>query len=590
MTDQTRLHPAVREGLIILGVILLTLPFLAPFLHSQHPASGDGLLNMYRIVALDFSVKNGDFYPRFAPAFHFGFGGPNFNFYSPLSYYFPVAAHQLFDLSFPISFRLSIIVYALIAALGAFNLGRVWGASPVVTAVAYVYAPPLFSTWDRISQLMAYALLPWLLWALWRLAQNRTRLNYALVISLFVALLLAHNITALVSAVFVVAYVLFLAYHAEQRIPALASMAGALAAGVLLTTFFWLPALTEQEFVQLNLLDIERFDFRNNFVPLTQMFTPGEAISLGLPQLALGVLGLIVAGVNAKTKHWRSLLLLLAGCVAVSAFLATSASLWVWEAAPLLSIVLFPQRFMYVAGLFLALMAGVGATVVLSRFNGYIEAGAVAAFALVVTLYVLPVMTVGYLTEDELGEVETIRDLHDIERAGYLGATSNGEFLPAWVSERPHSWQLTDRFYTDDNIARLLENQSVSVQSQEWGLTSANLEIEVQEATTLRFEWLYFPGWQAEINGQPAEVYPIDAQGFTAVDVPQGQQSIAVVFGATPMRRAAVMISVVGLLLVAGALVWLPMERKNPAQLAVTLLPLFLTVIVIIAVTLLRTF
>ncbi len=562
MSEKPHLSRALQQAVLLLAVVLLTLPFIYPFVQGQHPASGDGLLNLYRIVALDFSVKNGDLYPRFASAFHFGFGGPNFNYYSPLSYYFPVLAHQLIGLSFPLAFRVSVVVYALIAAAGAYQLGKVWQMPALVTAAAYLYAPPLFSTWDRISQLLAYAILPWLLWALWRLAQQRTRLNAAFVTGLFAALLLSHNITGLVSSVFIVAYVLFLASNAEDRLWPLASMVGALGTGVILTTFFWLPALTEQQFVQLNLLEIERFDFRNNFVPLAQMFTPRQAISLGLPQLVIGLIGLVAVFIANVDRSWRCLMLLLAGCIFGACFLASSASLWVWETAPLLSIVLFPQRFMFVAALFLALLTGAGAYVLFHRLNPTLTAALSTAFVGLMMLYALPVMTVGYLTDDQLGEVETIHDLHDFERGGYLGATSNGEFLPIWVEERPHSWQLTDRFYTADAISRLLPNEHVTVVAETWNLKRVDMNIIVTEATTLRFEWLYFPGWQATINGRAVVPYPIDAQGFVAVDVPVDAQTLTLRFGATPVRIMAVISSLVGLAAFAAGLVWLPIERQ----------------------------
>src|SRR5574341_214812 len=70
-----------------LAVIALALPFAWPFMRGPFPDSGDGLLNLYRVVALDYAVRHGDLWPRFLAAMHFGYGAPNFNYYSPLSLY-----------------------------------------------------------------------------------------------------------------------------------------------------------------------------------------------------------------------------------------------------------------------------------------------------------------------------------------------------------------------------------------------------------------------------------------------------------------------------------------------------------------------
>src|SRR5688500_10724997 len=107
-------HPIptwLRSLAPILAVLLITIPFIAPFFAPTFPDSGDGLLNLYRVVALDFSIKNGDLWPRFTTALHYGYGSPTFNYYAPLSIYAVEAIHLLgFDASD--AYRLALMLFA----------------------------------------------------------------------------------------------------------------------------------------------------------------------------------------------------------------------------------------------------------------------------------------------------------------------------------------------------------------------------------------------------------------------------------------------------------------------------------------------
>src|SRR5688572_19721305 len=199
MTTPDHSASRLREWLPSLAVILLTIAFIAPLLPNEFPDRGDGLLNLYRIQALDHSIRHGDLWPRFLPAMHYGFGSPAFNYYAPLSIYGAELIHLL-GADFPLAYRISVMLYSLMGALGGYQLGRAATGNRlagIVTAAAFVYAPPIFDTNNRLGQYAAVMLLPWVLWAFWRLATLRRRRDFVLAAVLFGALLLTHNVTAL---------------------------------------------------------------------------------------------------------------------------------------------------------------------------------------------------------------------------------------------------------------------------------------------------------------------------------------------------------------------------------------------------------
>jgi len=559
-----RVGPAV-------AVIALSLPFVRPFLANGFPDSGDGLLNLYRVVALDYSVRFGDLWPRFLPAMHFGFGAPNFNYYSPLSLYLMEGLH-LAGLDFSAAFLAGLVIYGVIAALGAYTLGAAWGG-PVAglgCAVAYLYAPFYFSSFDRPAQFAALALAPWIFWAFHALATRRRRIDFALAAALFGALLLTHNITALYFGPLAGLYILFLAWRSQDRLQTLLVLILPLVVAVGLTAFFWLPALAEQGYVQLERLDVPMFDFHNNFLPLSQTLGPpilsGEpghlitirADTLGWPQIALGLaaLGLVFWRGAAEDERKRSLRGLAGLClfaVVALLFLTTRASTPIWEHVPLVSLILFPSRLLHAASLFLSLLAGLGVALLAERVRSAGGRAALVGLCLGgMILYPLSALNVGFI---EKPPTETIRDLHEMERStGWLAATSAGEFVPRWVTEMPHSWALTNRFYEADLIPRLEENEGVEVRAEEWGLTRGELTLAADQPTTLVFDWFYFPGWRAEIDGAPAELTPTEPNGLIALDVPEGVHEVVVWFGPTPVRRAGMWISL-GAVIGLGALI-----------------------------------
>jgi hypothetical protein len=55
------------------------------------------------------------------------------------------------------------------------------------------------------------------------------------------------------------------------------------------------------------------------------------------------------------------------------------------------------------------------------------------------------------------------------------------------------------------------------------------------------------PGWTATIDGKPAHTLPTDAIGVVGVEVPAGDHQVRLAFGPTPLRWAAIVVSLLAL-------------------------------------------
>lgn len=566
--------------LVVSGSLLLTA--VHPLTFGAMPDTADGLLHLYRLVALDNAIQHGDLWPRYVPGLLFGYGAPVFNYYAPLSLY-PSEVLHLLGLSFLDAFIVGLIIYVFIGATGAYQLGKVWSASKgsswegqvtgIATAVAYAYAPYTLYNLPRrgaVAEAAALALLPWVLWAFWRLVTHGRRRDFVLAVGLYALFIPIHNITTLQGTALLVACCFYLWWINDdpRRAFVRLGLAGLLALG--LTSFFWLPALGEAGYAHLErAIGPASADFHNNFqslgetfsLPLTADLTqlhPPVPRALGWPQVILGLagFGLTLWPGTRDNKHQKGLrgrLVLAFVLLLTFIFLTTRASTIIWEAVPLLGFIQLPWRLLGIASLLLAILVGAGVARIGERFPWQTGRAAwIGLCAVVMILYAMPWLYVLYLPQPR---AETIVDVQNFERGtGWLATGSLGEYLPYWTTELPDQNRLIGLYARDNVIPRLQPAPGVTVNAAEWGPTSAALDLTVEDDTLLVFDWLYFPGWWARLDGEETTLTPTRPQGFVGVEVPAGDLTLELGFGPTPLRLGSMIASGVFVLALIGVL------------------------------------
>ncbi|HEX2517230.1 MAG TPA: 6-pyruvoyl-tetrahydropterin synthase-related protein, partial [Chloroflexota bacterium] len=400
----------------LLVALLLTAPAWTPWLDPRQYLWGvdDAKNHMIRIYHLTWLIERGVWYPRWLPDMYMGYGYPVLNFYAPIFYYLAWGLGQLLRLSVWDSFRAVGVVAALVSAGGVYALTvALWRrlALGVLAAVVLLYGPyvvqiNIFKRGD-LPEALALALVPWLLLALLRLWLAQTweaRLGWTVGSTLLgSAVVLSHNLTALVAAVVAAVGVAYLlAVRPAWQPLGLTLLAGAVAVG--LTAFFWLPAIADGRLVQLEeLWKSGGLDFRGWFIepnggsPRQQsefnrqtkvglldlnLHYPHQLVAppkISWAQALLGALalGATVAGIGTLARHWRQrrarsrpgeperASLPLAGLPflvlgLLSWYLTFAQSAPVWDAVPGLPLLQFPWRLLGVLG-FCVAVAGAGA-------------------------------------------------------------------------------------------------------------------------------------------------------------------------------------------------------------------------------------
>ncbi len=606
---------------------LLTLPAALPLLlNAGLPNTADGVLHLYRTVELDRAWRDGVFYPRIAPDFAYGYGYPIFNYYAPLFYFLSQVLHLL-ALNFEWGMKAAIVFMLFFFPLGMYLLAREWLSreAALVAGVAYLYVPYRFyETYIQgdYPQLLALAIVPFCLWAVTpaltrprsltcstslrgadgtaRTAERASTPSAAPVgegggdgsfrfftfIFCYTALVLAHNITALISTPLIGAYILFMLFtHRTSRIMYRASrIALAIVLAIGLSAFFWLPALGEQRYVHIEKLTRGFFDFHSFFISPSELLAPNSApdlaavnpyipFNLGASVVALSVIGLLLA----LARHVRSRpvtltpQLFLAACALALAALTLPLSAPLWEHVPLLVLVEFPWRFVGVAAIPLAMLVGFAAQVtsdewrvarmIAIRHSSFVCTIFIVLLVLDCFVYLFPRTPFIAYNNPSLADIAKF----EIDSQA-LGTTSASEYLPLWTQRRMYDSPLTSTLLNDrvpDHLQREALPASVRVETLTQTVMQDVYRFNSVGVLTIHLRRIYFPGWTATIDGTPAPLDLLAPNGTMRVQMPAGAHIVAFTFGETNLRLIADGISLVALVVVSGLALWIRRQTAH---------------------------
>ncbi len=512
-----------------------------PLLRGHLPWRGDGILHVYRLAHLQRAVVNGDLYPRWLPDLALGHGFPLFNYYAPLSYY--IALPFTWVTTTETSLRLSYILALCVTGLATYTWSRrIWQleTAALLSSLVAVYSPYiLYNIHERgaFAEAWGIALIAASFSAVDALIRNPNRRNWLMTTLAVAGLLLIHNISALIAAPLLALYVLWQVAVApakafERGGWGMQVFSAALCA-IGLTTFFWLPALREQNLVQIGRLTQDpALDFRNHFQTVATLFAwpqsadptqvnPPIPFGLSLPAFVLALFALL--------SSWRRREVLLLGLMTVALIcLTVPLAQPIWETLPLVEFIQFPWRLNGIISLLVAVLAG-------GAFSARMEVTKWAG----VRLSVLALVVLGYgmfwlfparwqspLDLSVSGSIE-----YELA-SGALGTTSSADYLPVAVQTLP-----------DPTNRRLITMSDAQITETPHYLGTA-ADVSHNTSWQLVYEQFYYAGWEATLDGEPLELYPAAESGLISAEIPAGTHTLAINWHSTPIRRVSELISV----------------------------------------------
>jgi len=558
----------------LFGVLAVGLLVASPLFDPRLIHGADTLPHYYTVVQLDHLVRQGVLYTRWFPYKASGFGAPFFQYYAPLAFYV-AEGFVLLSLEMLAAFRLAWGLTLVGSALGMYLWARdtLDEGPALVSATAYVCGPyMLFNAFFRggYTEQFALMLMPWVLWAFRRLAVTR-RAPYLAAGALGYALLhLVHTLTAIIFSPALFAYTIVLAKEYARPAGGLRAWRNQflmlwvpIGFGLGLSAFFWLPAFLERNALMTELVSgSPALDYRYSFISLRQLFStpltaaPRPALSFITASLAAVAIFAHVSKRTRASSAWQIWLaaLITGGCI----LLALPFSAWLWDALPLLHLFQFPHRFLSVAVVFLAFLAGAGVQGLGQMLHT--EKTSVARWSYFGILITVLCLLVGqtrvlrrvkyYPPLPEIG-VEFIMQ-KEREAAPILGKYAS-VYMPAGVEEPPPLEQ-----QAQDGPERLDMDSlpaDASLLAAEWAPLRYDLILSSPEAFSARFRTFYFPGWTARLNDQPVPIAVTEPHGQISVEIPAGEHRLAVWFGSTTLRTAATLLSLTSVVVLCLALI-----------------------------------
>ncbi len=581
-----------------LAVVVVCFLAIWPFLsRASLPQATDAELHIYRLAELSRLIRAGELFPRWAPNFYYGYGYPIFNYYAPLTYYLGLLIDFLPILGAVEAVKSLFILGLVGAGVGLYGYIRdLWGqAAGIIGATLYVYAPYILYVDPHargdLAEAFSFALFPVALWSLDRLRRLPSTWSWLAAVFTVAAVVLSHNLMAMVFAGILIGWVLWQAIIREDTLP-LAIKTGldyrllkwrlplALGLGVLMAAFFWLTVALEQDAVNLMSLvgDDSHFDFRKNFLDFGQLLSlptlldwgatePNFNLAPGLPQLLLGLFGvLVVIFGRVRQRNQAAFFALVLGLLL---FLLLPISALVWEFVPFLPFIQFPWRLLGPLAAVLAILGGVGSDALIARLPAKFRGFLLIAVIMVVLLISLVLIQVPPWSA-EFGPTSAARVLQEELAGRWLGTTSTADFVPSTVDiiPRPQKSIKDDILNARpiDRVNRQTLPSGVRVESQQLSPLHFRYEIEGDTAFPLRLSLFDFPGWHVEVDGRIIRTELARPDGFIMVPLPEGSHTVDVSFGTTPARNLSVAISMAAFLLSIGtAMFW----YRNPPMVSI---------------------
>ena len=537
-------------------VILLSLPAgWALLVPGFYGASDDMHIGWFH--QMDRAISMGQIPPRLAPDLSFGFSYPLFNFLFPLPFYIAEIFHLL-SLGLVDSIKAVFFISIILSALGMYwllkELVKNRGLA-LAGALIYVYTP--YRAVDlyirgAIGEIVSFAILPLVALSVVKLTsvENSKRINYRwLGIGgvAFSSLVLSHNITAYMFLPFIFLLGFLRIFLQTKKWFSLVGLMLTVFLGLLISLYFWLPAIVESVLMKYDTV----FNFVDHFPTLRQLITPHWGYGASVPGPYDGMpffigtinLGLVIIGVPILAISWRGfspgekVVLIWAYLVlAVSVMMMNHRSSPLWQNLPLLPYFQFPWRFLIMVTFI---------TPLLIMTLGKLGRPKIMTATLIGLVIVLNISN--FRPEDFLGR----GDDYYLKR-----------YIPVPVANEEYL-QIQEEYFRLPKDTQLRPDKNYPLVSAKGGdikniIKRSELDVVIETSALnpmiINFNKYFFPGWQAEIDGQQAAIIPGKPFGQITLKVPPGEHQVKISFTETNFKKVLDIMSLSGLLL---ALWWI---------------------------------
>jgi len=523
------IRPFVPISIIVIVWVYLARSLFGPWFLPTH----DGEYHIIRFMEFYRVLASGILIPRWAPTLNSGFGIPIFIFHYPFPNYVSAFLH-MFGMQFVDTLKISMSLGYLVASLTCFYFLRRYFSrfSSVFGTLAMMGVPYWFVDLlvrGSVGEVWAIA---WVFVGLAAIAWGRKAL-FSVALALLV---LSHNILALL---FFPLFLFVLFWQSKKDFLPWVVL------GIGMSTFFWLPALYERQFV----VGLNTVNFRDHFAQLYELLIPswgtefsagsgfGNKMSfqVGIGPLLLLIFALLILIKEKNTRMKKTATITLIGlCGAVFFMLPYSA--FIWERLGFLQYAQYPWRLL---SFVIPATAWIGAYV----FSHIPRKFSVGIILLCIGIIIPYTAGVRYARRDD-NYYQSRRNFTD--GTSSMGNSFSTIWTP-WKETRANSPITAPDFVEVTQINKSPTHITARIKSSKEAIITINT--------------IYYPGWSAIIEGIKRNVGKT-SDGLIQVNVPPGAYNIRIFFTETPIRLVGDMISFISLLTVVMFLIKTVLSEK----------------------------
>lgn len=483
----------------VLLVLALAIPSVWALFLNGFIKTDDGSWMVIRFSAFYQALADGQFPVRFLGRLNYGYGYPVSEFLYPGFMYFAVP-FKLAGLSFVSSIKLVFIFSMVASSIFTYLwLSKIFERVPsVVGALVFTYLPyHLFDLYTRgsVGELFAFV---WVSFALWMIEEKKP-----LFVSIGIFLLaVSHNT---MFALFLPLLFIYAAIRHQMNIKVIIV---SFALGILMSSFFTLPALLELPNTYFSATKIS---------DVTDHFASWELV--GILNIIILVTAFIIL-IKNKLNSPVTFFFIIVGTISI--ILATNISGFLWQYIPS-SFIQFPFRLLSYA-LFAAAFLSAYILSELKKFQYVLS---------VVVIIILGIFSYQFALPKGIDS-----NPDSFYSTNEATTTVADEYMPKWVKQKPE--------FRAKVKAEVIKGagaiSNISSSSRE-----INFDYNSSSPSVVQINTIYYPGWRAYSNGTEKGIFYDNARGLMNLKLTSGAQKMELRFGETPLRLFADVLSMLSL-------------------------------------------
>lgn len=494
-------------------------PFFVPGFFKTH----DGEWMLIRFTAFHQTLAAGQFPVRFVDRLNQNYGYPVINFLYPLPFYLSEIP-KLAGFGPINSIKFTFVISTVMSTIFMFwalkqyfnNLASFTGA------LIYLYIPYRFTDLyvrGSIGENLSFMFIPLIFGAIIKISKSQKQ--YLPLLSFAVAsLILAHNVIALLFIPFFSFVSLILAKKNLKYIIISFTL------GLLISAFFWFPALYDLRYVKLSQLKVS--EISSHLVSPAKLLIPtwgygpnpnssqGMSIQFGLVSIISFILFTYTFLRKKRIQVFPVFLII----IYISIFILQTRTSEIFWHIPGFDIIQFPWRMLSIIVFITAFFAA-----------HIIHHSKIPPKISLLFILIAIVFTIGYTKPESFIKLpdsyyETNED----------STTVREEYIPLWVHEKK-----------PQRADQKIEISQGSIIKQEISPASYRAKILAEENNQITINTVYFPGWEVRSQNKKISINYSNPFGFITFKLPKGEHDVIIKYNKTPVHLLSEILSIAAL-------------------------------------------